>query len=58
MQDEIQKTNHQLTSNSDTPTDSGELPTEDIFDVCLTDPDDPEETILELSRPNRSPPHK
>jgi hypothetical protein len=28
-------------------------PKEDIFDFCLTDPEDPEETILELSRPNR-----
>lgn len=76
IQEDIKnKTNDQLTSNSDTPTDSGELPKskpryvrgateilnskdphpEDIFDYCLTDPEDPEETILELSRPNRSP---
>jgi hypothetical protein len=32
---------------------SKDPPQEDILDSCLTDPEDPEETILELSRPNR-----
>lgn len=69
----------QSTSNSDIPTDSGELsnvekarycwgateilnskdpPSEDIWETCLTDADNPEEITLELTRPNRSPPYR
>jgi hypothetical protein len=77
QEDKKIKTNDQLTSNSDPPKDSDELPKvkkqkhcwgateilnskdpppEDIWDSCLTDAENPEELILELSRPNRSPP--
>jgi hypothetical protein len=76
QEDKKIKTNDQLTSNSDPPKDSDELPKvektryvwgateilkskdpppEDIWDFCLTAADNPEEIILELSRPNRSP---
>jgi hypothetical protein len=34
---------------------SEDPPPEEIWDVCLTDADNPEEITLELSRPNRSP---
>jgi hypothetical protein len=37
---------------------SKDPPPEDIWDSCLTDAENPEELILELSRPNRSPPPK
>jgi hypothetical protein len=35
---------------------SKDQPPEDIWDFCLTDPENPEESILELSRTDRSPP--
>jgi hypothetical protein len=78
IKDETKIKNHgQLTSNSQTPTDSGELPkvktprycwgstgilnskcqpSEEVSDVCLTDPENPEEELLELSRSDRVPP--
>jgi hypothetical protein len=78
IKDETKNKNHEhLTSNSQTPTNSGELPkvktprycwgstrilnskfqpSEDVSDVCLTDPENPEEELLEFSRPDRVPP--
>jgi hypothetical protein len=56
QEDKKNKIHDQHTSNSDIPTDSDELPSEKLWDFCLTDPENPEETALELARPNRSPP--
>jgi hypothetical protein len=75
IKDETKIKNHdQLTSNSQTPTNSGELPkvktprycwgstrilnskvrpSEDVSDFCLTDPENPEEELLEFSRSDR-----
>jgi hypothetical protein len=75
IKDETKNKNHEhLTSNSQTPTNSGELPkvktprycwgstrilnskvwpSEDVSDVCLTDPENPEEELLEFSRSDR-----
>jgi hypothetical protein len=56
QEDKKIKTNDQSTSNSDIPTGSDELPLKNLWDVCLTDPENPEETAMELARDSRSPP--
>jgi hypothetical protein len=46
QEDKKIKNHDQFTSNSD-------IALKNLWDVCLTDPEDSEETALELARPNR-----